>query len=134
MGKPENGVYVAKVTDEAVHTFHADENALSDAQTAKMFTARDKERADTEKAAMDALRDKERAEAEHRRKVDREALKKKRQRWYMIKDCFTLLGTAALVYCTYRFGQMVAIGSIVGCIVAAVSRVTHYFEKENPNV
>ena len=31
MKKPENGVYVAKVTDDTVETFHADENAVADA-------------------------------------------------------------------------------------------------------
>lgn len=130
MEKPENGVYVAKVTDDTVKTFHADENAVSDAQTTRIFTARDEARASQEKARADKLR----VEEEHRRRTDRETLKKKRQRWFMVKDCATLLGTAALIYCTYRFGQLVAIGSIVGCIVAAGCRITNYIEKENQNV
>lgn len=130
MGKPENGVYMAKVTDDTVHTFHADENAVSDAQTARIFTARDEARADLEKAARDA----QRAVEEHRRKIDREALKKKRRRWFMLKDCASLLFTAVLIYSTYRFGQLVAIGSIVGCMVAAGCRITNYIEKEKTYV
>lgn len=126
MERPENGVYMAKVTDDTVQTFHADENAVSDAQTARIFTARDEARAGLEKAA----REKARADEENRRKVDREAHKKKRRRWFMLKDCTSLLFTAALIYCTYRFGQLVAIGSIVGCIVAAGCRITNYIEKE----
>ena len=59
MKKPENGVYVAKVTDDTVKTFHADENAVADAQTEKMFTNRDKAREDQKRDAAAKLRSKE---------------------------------------------------------------------------
>ena len=126
MKKPENGVYVAKVTDDTVETFHADENAVADAQTEKMFTNRDKAREDQKRDAADKLRT---AEIQQR-KSGQEAAKRSRLRWYAVKDCISLIGTAVLVYCTYRFGQLVAIGAIVGCLVAAVCRVSNHIENE----
>lgn len=126
MKKPENGVYVAKVTDDTVQTFHADENAVADAQTEKMFTNRDKAREDQKRDAEDKLRTAEMQQ----RKSGQEAAKRSRRRWYTAKDCASLIGTALLVYCTYRFGQLVAIGAIVGCLVAALCRVSNYIETE----
>ena len=126
MKKPDNGVYVAKVTDDTVKTFHADENAVADAQTEKMFTNRDKAREDQKRHAEDKLRT---AELQQR-KSGQEAAKRSRRRWYTAKDCASLIGTALLVYCTYRFGQLVAIGVIVGCLVAAVCRITNHIENE----
>lgn len=126
MKKPENGVYVAKVTDDTVKTFHADENAVADAQTEKMFTNRDKAREDQKRDAEDKLRTAEMQQ----RKSGQEAAKRSRRRWYTAKDCAGLIGTALLVYCTYRFGQLVAIGAIVGCLVAAACRITNHIENE----
>lgn len=126
MKKPDNGVYVAKVTDDTVQTFHADENAVADAQTEKMFTNRDKAREDQKRDAADKLRTAEMQQ----RKSGQEAAKRSRRRWYTAKDCASLIGTALLVYCTYRFGQLVAIGAIVGCLVAALCRVSNYIETE----
>ena len=126
MKKPENGVYVAKVTDDTVKTFHADENAVADAQTEKIFTERDRNRANQEQDAADKLRDAEKQQ----RKSGQEAAKRSRRRWHTAKDCISLTGTAVLVYCTYRFGQLVAIGAIVGCLVAAACRITNHIENE----
>lgn len=126
MNKPNNGVYVAKVTDNEVQTFHADENTVADAQTEKIFTERNKNRANQEQDAADKLRDAE----NQLRKSGQEAAKRSRRRWYAAKDCISLTGTAVLVYCTYRFGQLVAIGAIVGCLVAAACRITNHIESE----
>ena len=126
MNKPNNGVYVAKVTDNEVQTFHADENTVADAQTEKIFTERNKNRANQEQDAADKLRDAE----NQLRKSDRQAAAKSRRRWYTAKDCAGLIGTAVLVYCTYRFGQLVAIGAVVGCLVAAACRITNHIENE----
>ena len=126
MKKPENGVYVAKVSDDGVETFHADENAVADAQTEKMFTNRDKAWEDQKRDAAAKLR----TEEMQQRKSGQEAAKRSRRRWYTAKDCISLTGTAVLVYCTYRFGQLVAIGAIVGCLVAAVCRITNHIENE----
>lgn len=126
MKKPENGVYVAKVSDDGVETFHADENAVADAQTEKIFTERDRNRANQEQDAADKLRDAEKQQ----RKSGQEAAKRSRRRWYTVKDCMSLIVTALLVYCTYRFGQLVAIGAIVGCLVAAFCRVSNHIESE----
>ena len=122
MGKPENGFYAAKVTDEGVTTIHADEDAVCDHQTAKMFQDRDKCRGDEAKLSV-----------EESQKAARAAAKKKRQTWYMVKDVFSLIGTAALVFATYRFGLYVAIAAITGCVVAAGCRVTGYIEKLGGN-
>ena len=129
MKKPDNGLYVAKVSDEGVETFHADENAVADAQTEKLFSNRDKSREDKKRDAADKLRTAEMQQ----RKSGQEAAKRSRRRWYMAKDCLGLIGTAVLVYCTYRWGQMVAIGAIVGCLVAAACRVTNHIEMERRN-
>ena len=126
MKKPENGVYVAKVTDDTVKTFHADENAMADAQTEKMFSNRDKAWEDQKRDAAAKLR----TEEMQQRKSSQEDAKRSRRRWYTVKDCMSLIVTALLVYCTYRFGQLVAIGAIVGCLVAAVCRVSNHIESE----
>lgn len=126
MNQPENGLYVARVADGWAHTFHADENSLADAQTKKIFTDRDKARADQERDAADEQRNAE----NQLRRSDRQAAAKSRRRWCVVKECAGLMGTAVLVYCTYRWGLLVAIGAIVGCIVAAVCRAANYIENE----
>lgn len=118
MDKPENGLYVARITDDGVKTMHADDNAVCDAQTDRMFKDRDKDR---QAQAKDALEAQERA--------SKAAAKRKRKQWYLVKDCLSLCGTAFLVMLTYRYGQMVAIAAITGCTVAAVCRVMSYLEK-----
>ena len=119
MGKPENGFYAAKVTDEGVTTIHADEDAVCDHQTAKIFKDRDKCRGDEAKLSV-----------EESQKAARAAAKKKRKLWYMIKDVAGLIGTAALVFATYRFGLYVAIAAITGCVVAAGCRVGNWIESK----
>lgn len=118
MDKPENGLYVARITDDGVKTMHADDNAVCDAQTDRMFKDRDKER---EIQAKDVKEAQERA--------SKAAAKRKRKILYLAKDCLSLCGTAFLVMLTYRFGQMVAIAAVTGCIVAAMCRVMNCLER-----
>lgn len=122
MEHPENGLYVARVTDSEVRTLHADEDSICDAQTVKMFNDRNQSRADQEQAEADKHREAE----EFARFTTRQAAKRKRRFWYMTKDVLGWLGAAALVYFTYRWGLLVAVGSIVGCVVAACSRIYNY--------
>ena len=122
MERPENGLYMARVTDDGIHTLHADEDAVCDAQTVKIFNDRDQSRADQEQAEADKHREAE----EFARFTTRQAAKRKRRFWYMTKDVLGWLGAAALVYFTYRWGLLVAVGSIVGCVVAACSRIYNY--------
>lgn len=126
MGYPENGLYMARVTDDNVRTFYADEDTVCDAQTVKMFNDRDQSRADQEQAEADKHRQAE----EFARFTTRQAAKRKRRFLYMIKDVLMLIGTATLVYLTNRFGLYVAIAAVTGCAVAAVCRITNYFQKE----
>ena len=119
MGYPENGLYMARVTDDDVRTFYADEDTVCDAQTDKIFKNRDQNRADREQIASD-----------DQRRTDRQKAKHKRRFLYMIKDVLMLIGTATLVYLTNRFGLYVAIAAVTGCAVAAVCRITNYFQKE----
>lgn len=118
MTQPENGLYMARVTDDTVKTMHADEDAVCDMQTDKLFKNRDQNLVDQEQDATDALR-----------KATRQAAKKKRQMLYLVKDCLGLCGTALLVMLTYRFGLYVAIAGVTGCTVAAVCRVMNYLER-----
>lgn len=46
MDKPENGLYMARVTDEGATMMHADEDAMFDHETSKIFRDRDKNRND----------------------------------------------------------------------------------------
>lgn len=119
MEKPENGLYVARITDDGAKAMHADENAVCDAQTDRMFKDRDKER---------EIQHREVKEAQER--ASKSAAKRKRKILYLAKDVLSLCGTAFLVMLTYRFGQMVAIAAVTGCIVAALCRVANYYEKE----
>lgn len=123
MEHPENGLYVAKVTDSEVRTLHADEDAVCDAQTHKLFQTRDMNRASQEQD----VADKQRELAELKRLDDRQVAKRRRRFWYMIKDALGLISAALLVYCTYHWGLLVAVGSIAGCVVAACCRVMNYF-------
>lgn len=122
MEHPENGLYVARVTDGGIHALHADEDAVCDAQTVKIFEDRDRIRADQEQDEAD----KHRAAEEYARFTTRQAAKRKRRFLYMAKDVLGWLGAAALVYFTYRWGLLVAVGSIVGCMVAACGRIYNY--------
>lgn len=122
MEHPENGLYVARVTDGEVHALHADEDAVCDAQTVKMFKDRDQSRADKEQDEAAKQREAE----EYFRSTTRQAAKRKRRLLYMTKDVLGWLGAAVLVYFTYRCGLLVAVGSIVGCVVAACSRIINY--------
>ena len=119
MEKPATGFYAARVTDGGTTVMHADEDAVCDHQTAKIFKDRDKCREGEEKLSV-----------EESQKAARAAAKRKRQLWYMIKDVAGLIGTAALVLATYRFGLYVAIAAITGCVVAAGCRVTGYIERQ----
>jgi hypothetical protein len=118
MDKPENGLYVAMITDDGAKAMHADENAVCDAQTDRMFKDRDKERETLHKEAKEA-----------QERANKAASKRKRKILYLAKDCLSLCGTAFLVMLTYRFGQMVAIAAVTGCIVAAMCRVMNYLER-----
>ena len=126
MSNPENGLYMAMVTDESVTRMYADEDSVCDAQTDKIFKNREQARADQERDAADKMREAD----EIIRNVSRQTAKRKRRLWYMIKDVLNLLGTAVLVYLTNWLGLYVAIAAITGCTVAAVCRITKYFEKE----
>lgn len=119
MNNPQKGIYMAKVTDDGITAMHADEEAVFDAQTEKMFSSRN-----LEHEAM--LREAE----EKARNAARQAAKRKRRIWYTVKDVVSFVGTACLVYLTYRFGLYVAIAAIAGCLVAAGCRITNYLEKE----
>lgn len=118
MTKPENGLYVARVTDDAVHTMHADEDAVCDHQTSKLFEDRDKLLEGQAKESVEAME-----------RATRQAAKKKRHLLYLVKDCLGLCGTALLVMLTYRYGLYVAIAAVTGCTVAAVCRVMNYLER-----
>lgn len=118
MTKPENGLYMAEVTDEGAKMMHADENAVCDAQIGKMFKKKDESRAVEETAA-----------SQDQRKLTRQAAMKKRHLLCMVKDVSGLLSAAALVYLTHEFGLYVAIAAITGCIVAAACRFIGYVEK-----
>lgn len=118
MMKPENGLYMAEVTDEGTRMMHADENAVCDAQIGKMFQKKDESRQSMETTA-----------SEDQRKAAKQAAVRKRRLWCMVKDVSGLIGAAALVYLTYEFGLYVAIAAITGCIVAASCRVVGYVEK-----
>jgi hypothetical protein len=118
MDKPENGLYVARITDDGAKAMHADENAVCDAQTDRMFKDRDKERETLHKEVKEA-----------QERANKAAAKRKRKLLYLAKDCLSLGGTAFLVMLTYRFGQMVAIAAVTGCIVAAMCRVMNYLER-----
>ena len=118
MNQPENGLYMARVTDDTVKTMHADEDAVCDMQTDKLFKNRDKCREGQQKESVEATE-----------RANRQAAKKKRQLLYLVKDCLGLCGTALLVMLTYRFGLYVAIAGVTGCTVAAVCRVMNYLER-----
>ena len=118
MNKPENGLYMAHVTDESVRMMHADEDAVCDAQTDKLFKNRDKDREDQQKGV---------AEAQER--ASKAAVKKKRRLQYLVKDVLGLCGTAVLVTLTYNFGLYVAIAAVTGCIVAAVCQVMNFVDR-----
>ena len=122
METPENGLYVACVTEGNVRTMHADEESVCDFQTDRIFKDRDRLRADQEQAEADKHREAE----EYARFTNRQAAKRKRRFWYMAKDVLGWLGAAVLVYFTYRWGLLVAVGSIVGCMVAACGRIYNY--------
>ena len=115
MGYPENGLYMAHVTDDDVRTFYADEDAVCDAQTDRIFKDRKRDAADQMRAA-----------EEQTRNAMRQAAKRKRRFWYVVKDVLGLVGAASMVYCTYRWGLLVAVGSIVGCMVALCFRIINY--------
>ena len=122
MEQPENGLYVARVTDDEVRMLHANEDSVCDFQTDKIFKDRDRLRADQEQDEATKQREAE----EYARTSIRQAAKRKRRFWYMAKDVLGLVGAAVLVYCTYRWGLLVAVGSISGCLVAACSRICNY--------
>lgn len=115
--KAENGLYVAKVTDEGAKTMHASEDAVCDAQIGKMFKQQGKERKDAMQAA-----------TEDQRKVDRQVAMQKRRRCCMIKDVAGLVTAAVLVYLTHVYGLYIAIAAITACIVAASCRIIGYVE------
>lgn len=117
MMKPENGLYMAEVTDEGAKMMHASEDAVCDAQIGKMFQKQGKERKCQEKTASD-----------EQRKAERIMAIKKRRMGCMVKDVAGLLSAAVLVYLTYVFGLYVAIAAITGCIVAASCRFVGYVE------
>ena len=114
----ENGLYVGRVTDSTVKMLHADEDAVCDMQTDKLFRERDKSREGQAKQSLE----------EHDR-IQKAAAKRRRQMWYLVKDCLCLCGTAVLVALTYRYGLYVAIAGVTGCSVAAVCRVMNYLER-----
>ena len=122
MEHPENGLYMARINDEESRTMFADEDALCDEQTRKMFKNRDQSRADQEQDEAAKQREAE----EYARTSIRQAAKRKRRFLYMAKDVLGLVGAAVLVYSTYRWGLLVAVGSISGCLVAACSRICNY--------
>lgn len=111
----KQGAYFARVTGDRVFTVFADENAVRDAQMHRIFADLDKALADQQKVA-----------AEKQRKADRQALKKARKFRTMAKECLWLGATAALVYCTYRWGVYAAVAAIAGCVVAIGCRIIHY--------
>lgn len=118
MTNAEKGLYMAKVTDEGTKMMHADEDAVCDAQIGKLFKKQNENR-ETEKQNA----------TEDQQKANRLAVMKKRRLMCAVKEVSGLLGAAALVYLTYRFGLYVAIAAITGCIVAAVCRVMGYVER-----
>lgn len=124
MNKPENGLYMAKVTDNDTTVLHADEDAVCDAQTSKLFQSRDQNRADDEQNSADKKREADELAC----KAARQSAKRKRRLWYMVKEVIGLFAAAALVCLTYCYGLYVAIAAVTGCVVAAVCRVTGYFE------
>ena len=115
--KPENGLYMANITDEGAKTMHAPEEAVCDAQIGKMFQQQDKERKDAKQVA-----------EVDQRKADRQAAMQKRRRYCMMKDVAGLLIAAGLVCLTHMYGLNIVIAAVTGCIVAAVSRVIGYVE------
>lgn len=122
MKHPENGLYMAHVTDDEVRTFHADEDAIYDAQTSKLFEKREQQRADQNQAEAD----KQRKAEEYARTATMQEARRKRRFWYMVKDVLGWLGAAILVYAAYRWGLLVVVGSIVGCVVAAWCRFYNF--------
>lgn len=115
--KPENGLYMANVSDEGTKTMRATEDAVCDAQIGKMFKQQDKDRKGAKQAA-----------TEDQRKADRQAAMQKRRRQCMVKDVAGLLIAAVLVCLTYAYGLYIVIAAVTACIVAAVSRVIGYVE------
>ena len=126
MERPENGLYMAHVTDDEVRTFHADEEAVYDAQTSRLFEKREQQRADQKQAEAEKLR---RAEACTRAAAMEEA-RRKRRFWNMVKAVSGWLGAAALVYLTYRWGLLAAVGSMAGCAAAACCRICDFYRSE----
>ena len=115
--KPENGLYMASVSEDGAKTMHASEEAVCDAQLGKMFRQQDKDRKDARQVA-----------AVDQRKADRQAAMQKRRLCCMAKDVAGLLMAAGLVVLTYAYGLNVVIAAVTGCAVAAVSRVIGYLE------
>jgi hypothetical protein len=111
----EKGLYLAHVSDDGVQTAHIDEDKVYDAQTTQMFRDRNK-----------ATAKKQRVEVRSKRDAERCAARKAHHLWTMLKECTWLATTAALVFCTYRWGLYVAISAIVGCSVALCCRIIHH--------
>ena len=138
MNKPEEGLYVARVTEDGERRMHADENAVCDNQMRQLFEDRAKAREDAQEDARkqrqeDAQRQAEAdAARDHATKLAAlQAQKRKRCHNCMIKDVAGLIIAAGMAVATHCYGMYVLVAVVTGCCVAAVCRVAWYVAARN---
>jgi len=122
MSKPEDGLYVGRVTGDGMKMMHVDEDTVCDHQTQKLFEGRTKAQEDAENQKREDSAALERAA----KLANKHARKQKRCRNRMIKDVIGLIAAAGMAVATHFWGMYVLIAVVTGCTVAAVCRVVAY--------